>query len=219
MRIKDLTGRAGAGLLAVAAATGLVLAASPATAATTSATTAGVDTGPAVSAFRLGQHVYVYPGGDALVDSATQAAINTELAGSAVYVTVVKTPALAQVDAKSVSDALSAGTGRTGSYVLLGVGGEGTFLQLSSPLEPNVYGPQIRAAIRAHHNHPGAQALALATSLRTDKLPAKPFPWGGVVAGTAGGFVVVVLAGAYAVGRRRSKATVEPVAEVQTANL
>jgi hypothetical protein len=150
---------------------------------------AGVNPGPASDAFKSGQHVYVYPSGEALLDKANEARIETELTDSKVWLTVVKTPPIGRADAKPVSDAIAAATGAKGSYVLLAVGGSGTFLQVSSPLLPDVFGAQLRAAIAAHHDDPAGQALQLVTALAGDKLPTKPFPWGTVIA-----VVVVVVA-------------------------
>jgi hypothetical protein len=65
-------------------------------------------------------------------------------------------------------------------------------------LAAKLYGDQLRASVKAHHDQPGAQALALVTALAGDKLPAKPFPWGGVVTGA----VVVLLVVAFALRRR-----------------
>jgi hypothetical protein len=183
-----LAGRRTAAALALAVMT-LTVAALPAVAAPV----AGVNPDPAGQAFRSGQHVYVYPGGEALVDKAAQAKIESSLAGSKVYLAVVRTPAIAQADAMSVSDALSAAGGAKGSYVLLGVGGRGDFLQITSPLDPFVYGPQIRAAIAAHHDDPAGQASQLVTALAGDRLPTKPFPWAGVLVAVAVGIAFVLL--------------------------
>lgn len=214
MRIQQLIGRASKALLAVTAAAAMSLAVAPQAIAATPLTS-GVDTNQATSAFRSGAHVYVYPGGAELLDAATQAKISSAIAGSQVYLTVVKSPSLGAVDAHTVNAAISSGTGRAGSYVLLGVGGAGTFLQVTSPVPTAVYGAQLRAAITAHHDQPGAQALALVTALAGDKLPAKPFPWAGVVTGA----VIVLLVGGFARRRRlrlrRSRtatAVPEPVA-------
>jgi hypothetical protein len=159
--------------------------------------TGGVDTNQATVAFRSGAHVYVYPGGSELVDAATQAKISATIAGSNVYLTVVKSASHGPRDAHAVNVAISSGTGRTGSYVLLGIGGAGTFMQVTSPVSARVYGAQLRASIKAHHDQPGAQALALVTALAGDKLASKPFPWGLVVTGA-----ILVLVLAFALRRR-----------------
>jgi hypothetical protein len=205
--IRRWTLPARAAVFSVLCTAAVVLAAAPASAATV----AGVDPGPAAAAFRAGQHVYVYAGGDALVDAATQAKIKTALSGSVVYLTVLKEPSLGQVQAKQVSDAVAAAAGTRGSYVLLGdVAAQETFLQISSPVLPHIYGTQLRVAIAAHHGDPSAQALALVTALATDQLPppestSKPFPWAGVIAGIAVGLIVVVLIVVVWVRQRRRR--------------
>jgi hypothetical protein len=197
VRIKQLVGRALSGLVAVAATAAMGLVVAPQAIAATPLT-AGVDASQATSAFRSGAHVYVYPGGSELIDAATQAKISSVIAGSHVYLAVVKSPSLGALDSHSVNAAISSGTGRTGSYVLLGIGGAGTFMQVTSPVAAKVYGTQLRAALKAHHDQPGAQALALVTALAGDKLPAKPFPWAGVVTGA----LLLLLVVAFALRRR-----------------
>lgn len=174
-----------------AAAVVLLGGASPARAASQ---VAGVDVGAAGSAFSGGKHVYVYPDSTKLLDGTTEAAVESALAGSKVYLSVLETPRLARAQAKPVSDAIAqaAHRGSKASLVLLGVeaGTGATFLQVSSSVNPFVYGPQLRAAILAHHGHPGAEALALTLALAGDKPVAQKSGHGGVVVAVV---VVVVL--------------------------
>lgn len=164
--------------------------------------TAGIDTSPAVAAFRAGAHVYVYAGGRALLDTATEATVTAELAHSNVYLTVLRTP-LGEVDVRAVSDAIAAQTGRVGHYVLMGVGGSGTYMTVSSPIAPHIYGLQLRQAFAAHHDHPAAAALALVTALKGDKLPHKSVNAGPIVAGAC---VLLLLILLVAVDRSRRRA-------------
>jgi hypothetical protein len=162
--------------------------AAPALAATQ---VAGVDVGAPAAAFKAGRHVFVYPDSARLLDGTTEAQLESALAGSSVYVSVLETPRLGRAQAKPVSDAIAtaADRGSKASFVLVGVeaGTAASFLQVSSPVKASVYGLQIRAAINAHHGHPGAQALQLGIALAGDKpAPAKSSGSGGTV-------IVVVL--------------------------
>ncbi|BEP15227.1 hypothetical protein acdb102_35380 [Acidothermaceae bacterium B102] len=149
-----------------------------------------VDTSQPAAAFGAGKHVWVASGSSKLLDSSDAAKIEAALAGSTVYLSVVEEPALGRAQTKPVSDAIAAAAGSKGSYVLLGVaaGVGGTYLQISSPVEASVYGPQLREAINQHHGQPAAQALQLTTALAGDKPPAAKSSTGTVVV------VVIVVA-------------------------
>ena len=185
--------------LAMATLATLTVMAPPALAGTTE----GIDTAPAAAAFKGGAHVYAYPGTTTLLRKADQVKIEAALAGSDTYLSVLQTPALSRAQTKPVSDAIATATGRRGDYVLLGTGGAGTFLQVTSPLQPHLYGTQLRAAIAAHHLDPAGQALALTTALARDPLPKKPFPWTAVLVG--GGLGVAFLLLMLLVWRRRRR--------------
>ena len=103
---------------------GLVILAPPRSAATV----AGVDLAPAAAAFKSGETVYVYPGGDALVDPAAAAKIKSAIGASKVHVAVIAQPAdrpgRRQAVGRRARARTRAATAATSSSA---VGGRGTF--------------------------------------------------------------------------------------------